>query len=241
LLYVAREIASMVILLGRFRAARRPQMRHNCAVTTLFLLSPARCNGGRAEQLIASQTSELGAKLRAGTAPLGDVFAWLSALYFRGKLAYARRFAAPPPPLPGSLVMVAGLGLMSPDDPISAATVRAMGRIDVESPAFVRPLAAGAALADQRYGATTRVVLLGSIATGKYVDVLAEVFGARLEFPAEFVGRGDMSRGGMMLRAAKTGDELVYVPVLGAARNGPRAAKLSAAGRSPARRAARRA
>ena len=71
-----------------------------------------------------------------------------------------------------------------------------------------------------------RVVLLGSIATSKYVEPLLEVFGDRLLFPAEFVGRGDMSRGGLMLRSARAGAELTYVPVAGATRRGPRPARL---------------
>ncbi|HET9989005.1 MAG TPA: hypothetical protein VFQ65_10795, partial [Kofleriaceae bacterium] len=87
---------------------------------TLFLLSPARCGGIRAGQL-ARSSGELGDKLRAGTAPLGDVFAWLSALYFRGKLAYARAFADPSPGAATALVMAPGLGLHAPETAISVA------------------------------------------------------------------------------------------------------------------------
>jgi hypothetical protein len=70
------------------------------------------------------------------------------------------------------------------------------------------------------------VVLLGSIATGKYTSALLEVFGRRLLFPAAFVGRGDMSRGGLLLRAARSGEELSYIPVAGATLHGPRPPKL---------------
>ncbi len=56
-----------------------------------------------------------------------------------------------------------------------------------------------------------RIVLLGSVATAKYLDVLSGVFGDRLSFPSDFVGRGDMSRGALMLRAAAAGAELEYV------------------------------
>jgi hypothetical protein len=69
-------------------------------------------------------------------------------------------------------------------------------------------------------------VLLGSIASDKYVDLLLEVFGERLLFPAEFVGRGDMSRGGLMLRCATAGVEMSYLPVAGAKRHGPRPPRL---------------
>ena len=71
------------------------------------------------------------------------------------------------------------------------------------------------------------VVLLGSVASGKYVDLLLPVFGDRLMFPPDFVGRGDMSRGGLMLRCARSGDELPYVPVAGAVRHGKRPPKLT--------------
>ena len=73
----------------------------------------------------------------------------------------------------------------------------------------------------------SEVVLLGSIATGKYVDVLLATFGQRLRFPADFVGRGDMSRGGLMLRCAADLQELSYLPVAGAIVNGKRPPKLA--------------
>ena len=71
------------------------------------------------------------------------------------------------------------------------------------------------------------MVLLGSIASAKYVDLLTGVFGARLKFPIDFVGRSDMSRGGLLLRCARSGAELPYVPVEGAVRHGPRPPKLA--------------
>jgi hypothetical protein len=70
------------------------------------------------------------------------------------------------------------------------------------------------------------VVLLGSIASSKYTDLLAGVLGAHLFFPADFVGRGDMSRGGLMLRCVEERRELPYVPFLGAQRRGTRPARL---------------
>jgi hypothetical protein len=56
--------------------------------------------------------------------------------------------------------------------------------------------------------------------------VLMSAFGKRLLFPAEFVGRGDMSRGGLMLRCVEQGTELTYVPAQGAMRQGTRPPKL---------------
>ena len=68
----------------------------------------------------------------------------------------------------------------------------------------------------------SEIVLLGSIATPKYVEPLLEVLGERLLFPSEFVGRGDMSRGGLMLRCVKSGKQLNYIPVATAIRHGTR-------------------
>ena len=193
---------------------------------TVFLLSPARCSGERAGMLVSSSRSQLAKRLRDRTATLGEVMAWLSALYFRGKLAYAQRFGSAPGALPGALVMAPGMGLRPPEWPLATADLHAMGKIDIETSAFVQPLHRDAKQIEQAYGEGTRVVLLGSIATGKYVDTLLDVFGERLLFPETFVGRGDMSRGGLLLRAARSGEELAYVPVAGAKRHGVRPPKL---------------
>ena len=53
-------------------------------------------------------------------------------------------------------------------------------------------------------------MLLGSIATGKYLDLLLPILGERLLFPRAFAGVGDMRRGAMLLRAAASGEELEY-------------------------------
>ena len=71
-----------------------------------------------------------------------------------------------------------------------------------------------------------QAVLLGSIASDKYVEILQAAFGERLVFPQAFVGRGDMSRGGLLLRAVDEGQELAYVPVMGSVRRGVRPGKL---------------
>src|SRR5688500_7491740 len=152
--------------------------------------------------------------------------AWLSALYFRGKLLYAARFGDTPGGLPADLVMAPGLGLRPGNCALSAADLRAMGTVDIETTAFVQPLRRDAEQVAELYGPDTRVILLGSIATGKYVGTLLEVFGERLLFPETFVGRGDMSRGGLMLRAARSGEELTYVSIAGAIRRGARPPRL---------------
>jgi hypothetical protein len=78
----------------------------------------------------------------------------------------------------------------------------------------------------QGIAAEDRVVLLGSVATDKYVGPLLDVFGDRLLFPATFAGRGDMSRGGLLLRCARTGVQLDCVAVRGAVRHGPKPPRL---------------
>jgi hypothetical protein len=185
----------------------------------VFILSPARCNGPRAD-LLARSRSDIGEDLRTTGARLGDVFTWLSALYFRGKLTYASTFAPR-----RTFIMAPGAGLQPPHARIRAADLQTMGTIAIESPAFVTPLRRSA-LALARRHPRAPIVLLGSIATGKYIDTLLDIFGERLVFPETFVGRGDMSRGGLLLRAARAGEQLAYTPVLGAIRKGKRPPKL---------------
>ena len=175
-----------------------------------------------------------------GSAPIGEVFQFLSGLYFRGKLAYGRAFARPPRELPsGVFVITAGAGLREADTPITAEAIRAFACVDIDAAnaAYRRPLERTAQWISDEAGDELEVVLLGSIASGKYVDVLSGIFGERLVFPPAFVGRGDMSRGGLMLRAAASGEELEYAPVAGAIRHGVRPPKLDPATRVGAMRA----
>src|SRR5258706_8274832 len=196
----------------------------------VFLLSPASSNGERARIVMRKEASfGLAERLRSPEgAPIGDVFAFRPGLYFRGKLAYARAFAAPALDSPGVLVITPNRGLLSPETPVSIATLRSFARVDIREadPRYRRPFSRDARLLASAAGPDAEVVLLGSVATDKYVEVLARVFGERLLFPSAFVGRGDMSRGGLMLRAAREGRELEYVPVLGAVRHGPRPPRL---------------
>ena len=205
----------------------------------IFLLSPASCSGRRATQLLSPRAQfDLAVRLREGhAAPVGDVFQFLSGLYFRGKLAYARRFGRPPQELPtGAFVITTGAGLIEADTPITAAAIRSFAGVDIsaDNASYRRPLERTAQWVRDEGGDDMEVVLLGSIASGKYVDVLGPIFGERLVFPSAFVGRGDMSRGGLMLRAAASGTELDYVPIAGATRHGARPPKLDPATRASA-------
>jgi len=169
---------------------------------------------------------ELARRVQIGDATLGEVFAFCSGLYFRGKLAYSRHFSRGSA-LPGPLVITPGQGLLPWDTRVGLAELETYGSVPVD-------------LSDARYAATLRksaeelgaayeseMVLLGSVATGKYVDCLLPILGDRLLFPAEFVGRGDMSRGGLMLRCVDAGREVTYVPVRGAVLRGVRPPKLA--------------
>jgi hypothetical protein len=202
-----------------------------CEQTTIFLLSPARCSGPRAALLTSGRSSTpLSQQLctRKG-APLGEVFAFLSALYFRGKLAYARAFSRSASH-PAVLVITPGEGLVDAAQRITAERMRAYAEVDVhhDNQSFVTPLRTDAAALARALDANARVVLLGSIASAKYVVPLLDAFGERLLFPSEFVGRGDMSRGGLLLRSAQDRRELEYQPVLGATLRGKRPPRLPA-------------
>lgn len=161
-------------------------------------------------------------------AALGELFQFGSGLYFRGKLAYARAFARPPPGTPGALAIVPGRGLLDVETILTAAELRAMAEVpvDVREPRYRLPLERDARDLLGKLGASGEVVLLGSIATGKYAEVLLSVFGERLLFPPSFVGRGDMSRGGLLLRSVRAEKELHYAPLRGAVLHGPRPPKL---------------
>jgi hypothetical protein len=195
----------------------------------VVLVSPARIGGPRSSLLLRPEADfALAGRLRERKATLGEAYAFISGLYFRGKLAYAEAFAAPPAGLPPALIIVPGLGLISPGTMIDVEQLRRIGEISIEhkNRAYRDPLLRDARLLDQNAGPACRYLLLGSIATEKYSEPLLEVFGDRLLFPVEFVGRGDMSRGGLMLRRASSGDELSYVSLRGAIRRGRRPPKL---------------
>ena len=124
--------------------------------------------------------------------------------------------------------------LLAPEAIVRRRDLVAFSKVDIASAGArhrtplrrdVEQLAAALSSADT-------IVLLGSIATGKYADTLVDVFGERLLFPTEFVGRGDMSRGGLLLRHVRAQQELEYRPIVGAVRHGKRPPKLVPLARS---------
>jgi len=206
------------------------------SVKRIFLLSPANCGGIRARMIMSAKAEfALAQQLRSREgARLGDVFSFVSGLYFRGKLAYARRFARPPDPADpvtagGVLVITPNAGLRAADTQVTVESFRGFASVDIDlkNPTYRQPLEQGARALEAAVGPDCDVVLLGSIASGKYVDLLLPIFGERLMFPPHFVGRGDMSRGGLMLRCVEAGLELEYGPLAGAVRHGQRPPKLA--------------
>jgi hypothetical protein len=199
-------------------------------VKRVFLLSPARTGGERAQLIFSPKARfELARRLQRGDAvPIAEIFSFLSGLYFRGKVTYAATFMKPPPRVPGALVITSNRGLLPVETPITLGELRAFAAVDVDhlEELFKSPLKRDALALANCLPKRSEVVLLGSISTRKYTGTLLEVFGERLKFPIDFVGRGDMSRGGLLLRAVASGKELEYAPVLGAVLKGKRPERL---------------
>jgi hypothetical protein len=180
----------------------------------VFVLSPANCNGLRARWMLRKNSrSEIAQRLRGEGVSLGEVFSFLSALYFRGKLAYAQAFAEPPPNCSGILIITPTAGLMPDDTVIRLSKLHGFrrGRIHVKNRHYCSSLRRSARLLATQMGSDCELVLLGSLATGKYLNLLKPIFGSRLRVPQEFIGRGDMSRGGLLLRCVRENRELNYV------------------------------
>ena len=179
----------------------------------MFLLSPAYCAGRRAKILLnPASPADLAVRLREGTLTLGEAFSFMSGLYFRGKLTYALRFGRGSRELPPVLVITPTRGLQPPDLTVTGDLIREFAAVDIsaDDPRYHLPLERDVNALAARLPPGARAVLLGSVATTKYVNLLSRLLGPQLHFPPEFIGRGDMSRGGLLLRSAKTSLELDY-------------------------------
>jgi hypothetical protein len=205
-------------------------MNRGSGPCTIFLLSPANIAGIRARFVMREGADlEMAVRLRQHGVSLGELFSFISGVYFRGKLAYARTFCDVPPDIGGALVITSSGGLVSPDEIMTLERLQEISsdNLDPTDRLYRMPLERDAQSLARTCGRSSKIVILGSIATPKYVEPLLTVFGEQLMFPAEFVGRGDMSRGGLMLRRAQSGEPLTYVPLLGATRHGPKPPKLA--------------
>ena len=168
----------------------------------------------------------LARQLRDGQLTLGAAFQFMSGLYFRGKLAYASAFD---PSFPRTFVITPTRGLQSPDLRVTVALLEEFAEVDVDADEerYRSALELDATELARQLPTNGRVILLGSVATGKYVDVLAPLLDDRLYYPSAFVGRGDMSRGGLLLRSSRSGVELEYLQIAAGVRpRGPRPGKL---------------
>jgi hypothetical protein len=182
-----------------------------------MLLSPAKLSGKRGRMLFNPEAEfSVARELRCTAgAQLAEVFSFVSGLYFRGKVAYAREFARTNNGLPAAWVISAGGGLCTLDERVTLERLRGWAEVSIheENPHFTAPLYRHAAALLEAHERSTRFVLLGSVASDKYVVPLLEIFGEQLLYPKEFAGRGDMSRGSLMLRAVSERRELEYEPV----------------------------
>jgi hypothetical protein len=199
-------------------------------VHRIFILSPANSSGERARLIFNPRAGfDLARRLQRGEkAPIGEIFSFLSGLYFRGKYTYAKKFGRPPRGLTGAYVITSNRGLLGVEQALTLEELAAFAEvpIDLNEPRYLKPLQTHARRLAKMAGADYEVVLLGSIGTKKYAEPLLEEFGERLLFPPSFVGRGDMSRGGLLLRCVADGRELDYAPIAGAIRHGKRPEKL---------------
>ena len=203
---------------------------NNGARHRIFLLSPAYAGGKRARMILSDRAEfELAQKLRSKRgAPISKVFTFLSGLYFRGKIEYATAFARPATGIPGVFVITPTRGLVDASTRIRLDDLREFATVDIhgDDRRYRAPIERDARVLAKKLPSRSEIILLGSIATGKYVNVLLASFGDRLRFPVDFVGRGDMSRGGLMVRCAADGQELPYIEVAGAIVSGKRPPKL---------------
>ena len=153
----------------------------------VFLLSPANVTGIRAGQILSdcaqSELRELQMRLRREGVTLGELFCFISGLYFRGKLAYARAFARGPRNFPGTYVITACGGLIPPETRVTLEQVWDIccGDVGPTSGRYRVPLDRDLRSLSE-LATDCQIVLLGSIATPKYVDPLLEILGRTVVF-----------------------------------------------------------
>ena len=180
----------------------------------VYLLSPAHAGGKRAAMLFNSNAKfDLAQRLRTTGVAIGEMYSFMSPLYFRGKLTYATKFANAPSGNPGSLVITPSRGLMRPESIVKLGDVSELQneRLVAENPRYRDALERDLRTLSEAIGRSARVVLLGSIATRKYIPLLAETLGDRLVVPRKFIGLGNMSRGALLLQCSRDGCELEYI------------------------------
>ena len=115
--------------------------------------------------------------------------------------------------------MTADRGLIAPTTRVTAADLRQIAEIKVASQdrRFVAPLQRDTATSHEVLNRADPVTLVGSVATDKHATPPLSVFGGRLLDPTAFAGRG-----GVLLRRVNAGTKFACVPLVNAARRGPR-------------------
>jgi len=180
----------------------------------VYLLSPANSAGRHAKMLLNPYADfELAQRLRTTGISLGEAFSFMSSLYFRGKLAYATAFSQRTGAVPGTLIITSSRGLLRPQTIVRLSELEdtSRERIVAHNPKYSDPLERDLRLLSENMGAGCRAVLLGSIATKKYIPLLLAVLGDRLIVPRAFIGLGNMSRGALLLKCSRDKRELEYI------------------------------
>lgn len=178
----------------------------------IFLLSPALTNGRRADALLTPRSAHPAAvRLEEGRLSIGEAFSFLSGLYFRGKSAYASHFGRSSDGA-SALVITSDRGLLPPHQTVTRADLEAFATspIHPDNVRYTNPLQRSLEHLERGLSDSDLVVFLGSIATPKYTSVISSILGLRVVFPVAFLGRGDLSRGSLLLRSVASGEELTY-------------------------------
>ncbi len=153
----------------------------------VFLLSPAYAGGKRARMIMSERAQfDLARKLRSAEgASIADVFTFLSGLYFRGKIAYANVFAHVDNGLCGALVITPTRGLVDAQTHITLDDLREFAEVDIDEadPRYRKPLERDAKKLAKKLSSQCSAILLGSIATGKYVEFCSRIFRSVSAFP----------------------------------------------------------
>ena len=109
----------------------------------VFLLSPANTSGERARQLLSPRAKSDAAQLYRTEegVPIAIAFAFMSALYFRGKITYAIHFGG----VENTFVIAPGFGLVPPTWCITEERMKTLSRtpVDVRKRNYRKPLERG--------------------------------------------------------------------------------------------------
>lgn len=134
---------------------------------------------------------------------LGEAFSRISALYFWGKLAYARHFGRGRPHLEAVQIITPSRGLMAANAPVTAQLLDEFAdtAIGAAEARYRDALTESLVRLTEEAGEAAEFVFLGSLATPKYTSLLIEQLGAAVLTPASFVGMGNMRRGSVLLRS----------------------------------------